>query len=337
MKKSAILLLVISMVGLVLGNIASFLAIGKLYANDFNILHVIEFNFTNINFISLVAIAAVAIICILIHFIFVCVRRKPIHLVFTFLILLGSAATAYTIPFTLVKTIDFLVDTSSASEANIVNAIACIGTGLCFVLALVSLGLSMLSMSEKKTEKVETLASTTSESININSNVESVVEETKVSEETKEETTPQVEVKEEPKVEEKVEVEEEVKEEIKAEETVEKKETTKVTPTPKKAPAKKKTVSKTKEETAKKVEESASKTTETKEEKKQSATKAYHVVKRKEDNKWTIKLANGDKVIKTFATKDEALEYAKGLASRQNGTLRVHASKGKSKGKIQKQ
>ena len=36
-------------------------------------------------------------------------------------------------------------------------------------------------------------------------------------------------------------------------------------------------------------------------------------------------------------TKEEALAYSKGLAERQNGTLRVHASKGKSKGKIQKQ
>ena len=104
----------------------------------------------------------------------------------------------------------------------------------------------------------------------------------------------------------------------------------------KKAPAKKKTTT-SKDVTDKKGTEVMEKTTTEKEEKKASTAKAYHVVKRKEDNKWTVKLANGDKVIKTFATKEEALAYSKGLAERQNGTLRVHASKGKSKGKIQKQ
>lgn len=69
---------------------------------------------------------------------------------------------------------------------------------------------------------------------------------------------------------------------------------------------------------------------------KEVTSKAYHVTKRAEDGKWTIKLANGKKVIKTFATKPEALAYAELLAENQDATLRVHASKGKNKGKIQK-
>ena len=66
-------------------------------------------------------------------------------------------------------------------------------------------------------------------------------------------------------------------------------------------------------------------------------TKVYHINKRTSDKKWTIKFANGQKVIKLFDTKEEALAYAEELADKQNGTVLVHASKGKKKGKIQKQ
>lgn len=64
--------------------------------------------------------------------------------------------------------------------------------------------------------------------------------------------------------------------------------------------------------------------------------KIYHVNKRAEDSKWTIKFAGGDKVIKLFNTKEEAMAYAKQLADNQGGTVLVHASKGVNKGKIQK-
>lgn len=64
--------------------------------------------------------------------------------------------------------------------------------------------------------------------------------------------------------------------------------------------------------------------------------KVYHVNKRAEDSKWTIKFAGGDKVIKLFNTKEEAMAYAKQLADNQGGTVLVHASKGANKGKIQK-
>ena len=66
------------------------------------------------------------------------------------------------------------------------------------------------------------------------------------------------------------------------------------------------------------------------------AKKVYHVSKRAEDGKWVIKFAGGEKVIKTFGTKDEALAYADQLAQNQGGTVLFHASKGAKAGKIQK-
>lgn len=66
------------------------------------------------------------------------------------------------------------------------------------------------------------------------------------------------------------------------------------------------------------------------------AKKVYHVSKRAEDGKWVIKFAGGEKVIKIFGTKDEALAYADQLAENQGGTVLFHASKGAKAGKIQK-
>ena len=60
--------------------------------------------------------------------------------------------------------------------------------------------------------------------------------------------------------------------------------------------------------------------------------KVYHV--KKVDGKWEIVLKDGLKAIKTFATKPEAVEYANNLAKSQNGTVLIHASKGKNKGKF---
>ena len=347
MKKSSVLLLVISITGLLLGNIASFLAISKLYNNDFNILHIVnDFNFSNLSFVTLIAVLVATFICVLIHLIFVCIRKKPKHLVFTFLVLIGGICSAYTLPFTVIKTVDFLGNIeANKSDSNIVNAIACIGTALCFILALISLALSILCMSEKKKEVKVALAKTNSETIILGSSKD---DNLIVAEEKKPEVdvSKKEEVLKDETVETKVESKEElnkdtIKEEKEAKNGEEKKEESiveekKPVAPKKKAPAKKKTTT-SKDVTDKKGTEVMEKTTTEKEEKKASTAKAYHVVKRKEDNKWTVKLANGDKVIKTFATKEEALAYSKGLAERQNGTLRVHASKGKSKGKIQKQ
>ena len=74
-----------------------------------------------------------------------------------------------------------------------------------------------------------------------------------------------------------------------------------------------------------------------KEEKKgPTAGASYHLSKRASDNKWQVFLTGSDKVIKTFATKAEAEEYTKKMAANTGRTILTHASKGASKGKIQK-
>lgn len=72
------------------------------------------------------------------------------------------------------------------------------------------------------------------------------------------------------------------------------------------------------------------------EEKKEVVGRTYHVVKRKEDGKWEVKYAGGQKAIKLFDTQKEALEYTKVMAENQDGGICVHASKGANKGKIRK-
>lgn len=61
---------------------------------------------------------------------------------------------------------------------------------------------------------------------------------------------------------------------------------------------------------------------------------SYHVTKR-EDGKWQVKIGGGEKVIKTYATKAEAEADVKRMAGNTGKGVLVHASKGKSKGKIQ--
>ena len=64
-----------------------------------------------------------------------------------------------------------------------------------------------------------------------------------------------------------------------------------------------------------------------------NATRSYHVAKR-EDGKWQVKYAGGQKAIKLFDTQAEAVEYTKKMANNQEGAMLVHNSKGKNKGKI---
>ena len=59
----------------------------------------------------------------------------------------------------------------------------------------------------------------------------------------------------------------------------------------------------------------------------------YHVAKR-EDGKWQVKFAGGEKAIKLFDTQKEAIEYTKKMAENQGGTMLVHNSKGANKGRI---
>lgn len=66
---------------------------------------------------------------------------------------------------------------------------------------------------------------------------------------------------------------------------------------------------------------------------KKAKKKVYFV--KKVEGKWQIILREGKKVIKHFDTKVEAEAYANQLAKNQDGTVLVHASKGKNKGKFQ--
>ena len=62
----------------------------------------------------------------------------------------------------------------------------------------------------------------------------------------------------------------------------------------------------------------------------------YHLKKREEDGLWEVLRRGGSKAIKLFDTKAEAEAYCKKMAENQGGTLLVHASKGKNKGKFMK-
>lgn len=60
----------------------------------------------------------------------------------------------------------------------------------------------------------------------------------------------------------------------------------------------------------------------------------YHVSKREKDGKWIVKIGGSDKVIKTFDTKVEVMEYVNTLSENQGRRVIVHPSKGKNKGKF---
>lgn len=95
-----------------------------------------------------------------------------------------------------------------------------------------------------------------------------------------------------------------------------------------------KPVEETKKAQPKKVE---AKPTAAKEEKatKKDNKSVYHVSKREEDGMWQVKYTGG-RVIKLCKTKEEAMAYAKQMASNQEGTVIFHPSKGQNKGKFQK-
>ena len=61
--------------------------------------------------------------------------------------------------------------------------------------------------------------------------------------------------------------------------------------------------------------------------------RVYHVVKR-EDGKWEVKFAGGEKAIKLFDRQDEAIVYSRKMSKSQKGAMLVHNSRGKNKGRI---
>ena len=62
------------------------------------------------------------------------------------------------------------------------------------------------------------------------------------------------------------------------------------------------------------------------------AVKNYHVAHR-QDGKWQVKFAKGERAIKLFDTQEEAIAYAKKLAANQDGRITIH----KKDGSIRKQ
>ena len=77
------------------------------------------------------------------------------------------------------------------------------------------------------------------------------------------------------------------------------------------------------------VEEGEKSVDETTEEKKSKGPHNYRVVYDKEEKVWKLRKDGAKRVIKSFATKAEALEYAKDLSERNDMGLTVHKKDGK--------
>ena len=62
--------------------------------------------------------------------------------------------------------------------------------------------------------------------------------------------------------------------------------------------------------------------------------RVFHITKRAEDGKWTVKEEKTDDVLHTFDTRLEATQYCEQFAEEKDALLKYHASKGKNKGRI---
>ena len=62
--------------------------------------------------------------------------------------------------------------------------------------------------------------------------------------------------------------------------------------------------------------------------------RVFHVTKRAEDGKWTVKEEKTDDVLHLFDTRAEATLYCEQFAEEKDALLKYHASKGKNKGRI---
>ncbi len=59
-----------------------------------------------------------------------------------------------------------------------------------------------------------------------------------------------------------------------------------------------------------------------------NGARVYHISRHALSGTWQVRLANGEKAIKTFFTQQEAIDYAKALVKTQGGSIRVHSKKG---------
>ena len=62
--------------------------------------------------------------------------------------------------------------------------------------------------------------------------------------------------------------------------------------------------------------------------------RVFHVTKRAEDGKWTVKEEKTDDVLHTFDTREDATRYCEVFAEEKDALIKYHASKGKNKGRI---
>ncbi len=62
--------------------------------------------------------------------------------------------------------------------------------------------------------------------------------------------------------------------------------------------------------------------------------RVFHVTKRAEDSKWTVKEEKTDDVLHLFDTREEATRYCEQFAEEKDALIKYHASKGKNKGRI---
>ena len=62
--------------------------------------------------------------------------------------------------------------------------------------------------------------------------------------------------------------------------------------------------------------------------------RVFHITKRAEDGKWTVKEEKTDDVLHTFDTRLDATQYCEQFAEEKDALLKYHASKGKNKGRI---
>lgn len=347
MKKSTLVLFITSVVLLVLGTVAGFVGLANAYTTTEALKAAIQIQ--GITTISGVLSGVVAVLAV-VHFIVVLVRKRYSHLAITFV--LGFLASSLTglAGYGIWYSEQAMVGKASISETYQYLAVAGgITYALGVILTVITYLKSMLDKPVAKGVAIEDDTKPAEEPVSYNfDEKEESAEEPKAEEAPAIEETPA----EEPVVAEAAVVASAASEEKPAEEPVkeekpaeskpaakkgEKKVATKKDTAAKKPAAKKTTAAKStdKKPAADKKETAAKKPAAAK--KDATSGKSYHLAKRKEDGKWAIKLANGEKAIKLFDTKEEAMAYAKTLSNNQDATLRVHASKGKSKGKIQKQ
>ena len=62
--------------------------------------------------------------------------------------------------------------------------------------------------------------------------------------------------------------------------------------------------------------------------------RVFHVTKRAEDGKWTVKEEKTDDVLHLFDTREDATRYCEVFAEEKDALIKYHASKGKNKGRI---